>query len=439
MSRPKADGYNHLLVAARLRKGWTSQVRAAEAVTGIGRRLLNDPAWEITPRSWRRWESPNPGLPRADVLEVLCEAFETTYDRLGFTTPYDLSPGGAEPHSGVIIPPVNRRDILTAGTVSAIGGLPWLSSATGTQPASIFTRVGVQEVEELRATLNDLDALDQRFGGALLWRSAQHTLQWIHALLDRAQFTDDIEAELHSIAGSLTTSLGWYCYDAEQQERANVFFAQALNTALLSNDAPLAVRTLSNMARQAVDLDKPRDAIRYAQLAANHAGTWAPPRVHSLIAVREAQGFARLGDTDNADHAILRAWQAFEQDTSDRDPEWAAFLNEAELTCLEGMCQSDLGQHRRAIALLERSSDMQESARDRNRGMCLVRLSGAALSAGDLDRSIAAAEMSIHMISGGMNSRRNKKVLRTVAINLRPYATDPRARDMAEQIVAYAT
>ncbi|MFJ5122333.1 hypothetical protein [Kitasatospora sp. NPDC088548] len=332
---------------------------------------------------------------------------------------------------------MNRRDVLAASTVAAIGGLPWLSAAAGAQRVD-QTRVGIDQVEELRATLSDLDAIDQRFGGDRLWRSAQHTLQWVHNLLDRALFTADIGAELHSIAGQLTTSLGWYCYDAAQQERANVFFSQALNTALLSRDAPLAVRTLSNMARQAVDLGKPRDAIRFAQIATTHTGTWAPARVHSLLAVREAQGYARLGDTVGANDAILRAWRAFEQGPSDRDPQWSAFLNEAEMTCLEGMCRSDLGQHQQAVDLLGRSADMQDTAHDRNRGMCLVRLSGAALSAGDLDQSIAAAEASVRMIDSGMTSQRNKHVLLNVAVDLRPFGSDSRARNMIEQITAHA-
>ncbi|MFF3113530.1 hypothetical protein ACFVSN_30595 [Kitasatospora sp. NPDC057904] len=438
MSRPKPEGYNRLLYAARMRNGWTTYVRAAEEVTKVGRRLFNKPTWEITPRSWRRWESPNPGLPNAEALQALTTTFGCTYEQLGFVTPFDLAGGGADPSTGAIIASVNRRDFVTSGAAAAFGGLPWLAAAPGTQPSAAEARVGIDQIEDLRATLDDLDAIDQRFGSDRLWRPAQTTLQWVHTLLDRATFTADIAAELHSIAGSLTTSLAWYLYDAEQQERAAIYFGQALNTALLSNDRPLAVRTLSNMSRQAVDLGKARDAIRYAQLAATHVGAWAPPRVHSLIAVREAQGFARLGDTAGANGALRRAWQAFEDGPSDRDPEWSLFLNEAELACLEGMCRSDLGQHQKAVSLLERSASLQDAAHDRNRGMCLVRLSGAALHAHDLDRSLEAANTSITMIAGGMTSRRNKRVLQVVANDLHTYGTDVRARSMIEQINTYA-
>lgn len=338
-----------------------------------------------------------------------------------------------------MIPPVNRRDLFSAaaGTAAAFAGLPWLTASTAAHPDGAV-RVGDDQVQELHETLGNLDALDQRFGGDLLWRSAQHTLHWVHDLLDRAQYSSRIGAELHSIAGSLTTSLGWYCYDAELQDRAAVFWSQALNTALLTGDDALTVRTLANMSRQAVDLGKARDAVRYAQLATQHTGTWAPARVHSLLAVREAQGYARLGDTDHAQEAITRAWKAFERGTTDRDPQWADFLNEAELVCLEGMCRSDLGQHGRAVTLLDRSAAMQDAAHDRNRGMCLVRLSGAALAASDLDHSVEAARQSLQMITNGMTSARNKRVLRTVAGGLRSYNDDPRARETVERIIAAA-
>ncbi|MET9402531.1 hypothetical protein [Kitasatospora sp. NPDC002965] len=363
------------------------------------------------------------------------------YDELGFALPVEFRPtaSGARPSEGAIIPPVNRRDLLSAaGTAAVLSRLPWLASSAAASPAGTV-RVGDDQVEELRETLGNLDALDQRFGGNLLWRSAQHTLHVVHDLLDRAQYTDQIGAELHGIAGSLTTSLGWYCYDAELQERASVFWSQALNTALLSGDDALTVRTLANMSRQAVDLGgKARDAVRYAQLAARHAGRWAPARVHSLLAVREAQGYARLGDVASANEAITRAWRAFEKGSTDRDPQWTLFLNEAELTCLEGMCRSDLGQHGPAVGLLDRSAQMQDTAHDRNRGMCLVRLSSAALSAGDLDHSVEAADQSVRMIGNGMASARNKRVLLAVAGGLRSYEDEPRARETVERITACA-
>ncbi|MFD0403422.1 helix-turn-helix domain-containing protein [Kitasatospora sp. NPDC127121] len=425
MSRRTPKSRNQLLYEARKRLNLT-QAAAAEAVG-------------VSERQWRRWETtPGPDVPRApEVLRSLCEVFQVSYDKLGFVSPVDLSPGGAGVLGGVIIPPVNRRDALAAGVAAALGGLPWLSPVVGVRPTEPL-RIGEDEVEDLRAVLQHLDAWDQRFGGDSLWRSARHTLHYIHRLLDRGTFSTGVGDELQAMQGSLTTSIGWYCYDAGRTQDASVYWSQALNTALLFNNSPLAIRTLSVMARQAVDLGKGRDAVRYAQIAATRLGPWVPPRVHSLLAIREAQGHAALGDAASTNEAILRAWRGFERGASEDDPDWARFLNEAELVCLEGMCRSDLGEHEKAIHLLSRSAELQDAAHDRNRGMCLVRLSGAALSAGNLDQSIDAAERSVRMIGSGMTSRRNKQVLLGIANGLHRFNDNPHARHTIERITQSA-
>ncbi|MFJ1756505.1 hypothetical protein [Kitasatospora sp. NPDC088134] len=434
--RPKPEGYNRRLESARIARNWHSQERAAAAATEHGRRLFGDPGFEITTASWRRWESPKPGRPYPKALECLCDLFQASSEDLGFATPKDIDPAGQWAHSRSIIGDVKRRDLLAAGGTAALGALPWLSPAV---PSTGMTtaRVGEDELDHFQKTLADLDALDQRIGGAQLWRLAKHTLETIHGLLQRAEFTPAVGAELRSLAGSLTTSLGWYCYDADERNAASIYFSQALNTALLTGDSPLAVRTLSNMSRQAVDLGNPRDAVQYAQTAAQQAATWAPPRVHSLLAIREAQGRALLGDRSGTDEAVLRAWRHFERGAGESDPDWTNFLNEAELTCLEGMARSDLGQHPRAVELLERSTRLQDAAHGRNLGMCLVRLAGAALGGHDLDRALDAVQNSLDMIGRGMNSPRTTNVLSSLTTNLTHY-DDPRAGEMIEQISAVA-
>ncbi|MBT2478362.1 hypothetical protein [Streptomyces sp. ISL-94] len=327
---------------------------------------------------------------------------------------------------------MKRREALSAG--AAVIGLPWLSPSPA-RSATSELRVGRDEIELLHATAADLDAIDQQFGGDRLWRTAKMHLSWVHHVIDHGVYNDDIGQELHGIAGQLTTSLGWFCYDAEQQTEARVYFSEALNTAMISGDEPLATRTLSNMARQSVDLDKPREAIRFVRTAERHAALWdAPPRVTALLAIRLAQGYARLGDEMNTSHAIKRAWRASDQGVSDRDPEWTGFLNEAELVCLEGMCRSDLSQHKRAVRLLERSSDLQDIEHSRNRGMCLARLAHAAVQDHDLDRTADAAKESLRLIEGGQSSTRTRRQLALVRDSLTPHQASPQARDTIDML-----
>ncbi|MFB9517875.1 hypothetical protein [Streptomyces purpureus] len=330
--------------------------------------------------------------------------------------------------------PEGQRGILASEP--AVTGLPWLSP-TPARATTSELRIGRDEIGLLHATAADLDAIDQQFGGDRLWRTAKTHLMWVHHVIDHGVYTEDIGQELHTIAGQLTTSLGWFCYDAEQQTEARVYFSEALNTAMISGDDQLATRTLSNMARQSVDLDKGREAVRFARTAERHASLWgAPPRVTALLMIRLAQGYARLGDEVSASHAIKRAWRAFDQGTSDRDPEWTGFLNEAELVCLEGMCRSDLGHHRQAVRLLDRSATLQDIEHSRNRGMCLARLANAAVQARDFDRTADAAKESLRLIEGGQSSTRNRRQLALVRDSLQAHGASPQVRDTIEMLTS---
>lgn len=318
---------------------------------------------------------------------------------------------------------------------AASQSLPWLMSpGTGSASASEW-RIGEAEVELLRTAADDMDAIDQQFGGNRLWRPTRAHLMWVHQMIDRGIYDDKLGRQLHTVAGKFTTSLGWFCYDAGLQAEARAYFSEALNTANFTGDDALASRTLSNMARQAVDLSKGREAVRFARLARAHAQEWsAPPRVAALLAIREAQGHATVGDDISCEASIRRAWKEWERGLDDRDPDWTTFLNEAELVCLEGMCRLDLGQNLRAQKLLARSEALQDIAHSRNRGMCLGRLSAAALSTGDLNHSVDAAAESLRLIQGGMRSARTVQQLTIVRDGLAPHHRSSEVRDPLEQI-----
>ncbi|MFF3552950.1 hypothetical protein ACFYXL_05985 [Streptomyces tsukubensis] len=288
----------------------------------------------------------------------------------------------------------------------------------------------------LQATFADLDAIDQRFGGDRLWRSAKTQLSWVHHVIDHGLYSEDIGQMLQSLAGQLTTSLGWFCYDADQQAEARVYFSEALNTAMISGDYPLVTRTLSNMARQSVDLAKPREAVRFVRTAEQYAIKWdAPPRVTTLLAIRAAQGYARLGDEANVSLSIKKAWRAFDQGLTDRDPDWTVFLNEAELVCLEGMCRADLKQHKRAVRLLDRSAALQDIEHSRNRGMCLARLAQSAVQNRDFEHTADAAREALRLIEGGQSSTRTRRQLATVRDSLGEHKASALARDTFDLLV----
>ncbi|WP_185899531.1 hypothetical protein [Streptomyces sp. WAC07061] len=424
---------NQVLFAARTAKGWFSQEQAAQEISRAGAQALGRRGYTISVRTYRAWESKCPPWPRSDQATALRAAFGVGPEALGFAVAPGLVFDRPIDDHGVV-PPVERRTALSTGV--AVIGLPWLTPST----AIIATpqRVGRDEVELLQATIADLDAIDQQFGSDRLWRSAQPHLRYVHLLINEGSYEEEIGQELHDLAGQLTTSLGWFCYDADQHGQARVYFSEALNTAMLAGNEELATRTLSNMARQSVDLGKPREAVRFARNAESYAAKWsAPARVTALLAVRTAHGYARLGDEVNTSFFIKRAWRAFDQGTTDRDPAWTGFLNEAELTCLEGMCRADLGSHKQAVRLLERSAQLQDVTRSRNRGMCLARLARASVGSADFDRTDVAAKESLRLIESGQTSTRTRRQLASVREGLRLYQDVRQARETMDLLATH--
>ncbi|QQM47535.1 hypothetical protein [Streptomyces liliifuscus] len=312
---------------------------------------------------------------------------------------------------------------------------PWLAETTTSANRAGEWRISPEEVELLSGAADDNYAIDQQFGANRLWRPTRAHLLWTHHMIDRGIYDDALGQRLHALAGKLTTSLGWFCYDAGLQTQARQYFSEALNAANYTSDDVLASRTLSNMARQAVDLNKGREAVRFAKLGQRHAELWnAPSRVTALLAIREAQGHARVGDVFNCEAAIKRAWQEWEHGDHELDPDWAHFLNLAELTCLEGMCRLDLGQVARAQDLLARSEALQDVAHSRNRGMCLGRLSVAAVQNGDVDHGLAAATQALRLVESGMSSTRTTAQLTIVHDGLIPHRRARGVGDLLEQI-----
>jgi hypothetical protein len=403
-------------------------------------RISKRPTFSV--RQYSKWEGQNPPWPHPTARQVLSAYWQHPIEELGFRPP---TIGGSSPHVLTPMPLITQSPAVVppfgSGGTSPMNDQappPWLAETTTGAASSADWRIGEAEVELLREAADDMDAIDQQFGGNRLWRPTRAHLYWVHHMIDRGIYDEALGRQLHAVAGKFTTSLGWFCYDAGLQAQARQYFSEALNAAMLTGDDILASRTLSNMARQAVDLNKGREAVRFARLAQAHAGEWhAPSRVTALLAIREAQGYARIGDVFNCEAAIRRAWAEWERGTDERDPDWTTFLNLAELTCLEGMCRLDIGQTARAQKLLAKSEALQDVARSRNRGMCLGRLSVAALSNGDIDHGVAATREALQLIEGGMSSTRTVAQLKIVHDGLVPHRRSRGVADLLEQIRAH--
>ncbi|MFI0219090.1 hypothetical protein [Streptomyces lydicus] len=402
-------------------------------------RLRKAPTFTV--RQYSKWESADsPPWPHPDNRAVLAAYWKRPVEALGLR-PRAADRGPLVLTSATLISQIPAGATLVPPSTSPLledATPPWLAQTAISTNRSGEWRISPEEVELLSGAADDNYAIDQQFGANRLWRPTRAHLLWTHHMIDRGIYDDVLGQQLHALAGKLTTSLGWFCYDAGLQASARQYFSEALNVANYTSDDVLASRTLSNMARQAVDLNKGREAVRFAKLGQRHAELWnAPSRVIALLAIREAQGHARVGDAFSCEAAIKRAWQEWERGDNELDPDWAHFLNLAELTCLEGMCRLDVGQTIRAQELLAQSEALQDTAHSRNRGICLGRLSVAAVQNNDVDHGLAAAKEALRLVESGMSSTRTAAQLKIVHDGMLPHRCARGVGDLLEHIRAH--
>lgn len=107
---------NDALRAARLRAGWRTVDQAAKRLSEHGQRFLQDRHFEVSPRTWRRWEGERPGWPPEETAIVLHDVLGRWPEDLGFTTPAGWIRPEAQEED------VNRRSFVSVTAAALIAG-----------------------------------------------------------------------------------------------------------------------------------------------------------------------------------------------------------------------------------------------------------------------------------------------------------------------------
>jgi tetratricopeptide (TPR) repeat protein len=140
----------------------------------------------------------------------------------------------------------------------------------------------------------------------------------------------------------------------------------------------------------------------------------------SLLALREAGGWAGLADRTGCEQALARAQALYERGHSDADPEWMSFYGEAELEGLEAQCWSTLGDWGRAARHARRAARLQDPHFTRNIALYTAELADDLARGGRPDEA-AAAGMKVLDLLGEVQSSRVQTMLAATARVLRPH------------------
>ncbi|GGV56299.1 tetratricopeptide (TPR) repeat protein [Streptomyces albaduncus] len=302
---------------------------------------------------------------------------------------------------------VLRRAFMTGGgaTVAAasLGTHGLAPDASAAQRA--VRRPGASDAGALEEAVRRIRLLDDRHGADGLYRRAAAPLRAAYALLDAGATRQRTADRLYSGAGELAISVGWLAHDSGRFDDARSHYAEALATSRVTDDPGLEAHAFCNTAFLARDAGRPREAVRAAQAAQRVARSLGSPRLMSLLALREAGGWAGLADRTGCEQALVRAQAYFERGPSEADPEWMSFYGEAELEGLEAQCWSTLGDWPRAARHARRAAELQDPHFTRNIALYTAELADDLARGGLPDEAAQAGLRVLDLLSDVQSSR----------------------------------
>ncbi|MER7737373.1 hypothetical protein ABTX34_03390 [Streptomyces sp. NPDC096538] len=327
-----------------------------------------------------------------------CEPYEThnRYDTYDEYDPHDYE------ESDVL-----RRAFMTGGgaTVAAATLSPYGLAPDASAAQRPVRRAGTGEACALEEAVRRIRLLDDRHGADGLYRRAAAPLRAAYALLDAGATRQRTADRLYSGAGELAISVGWLAHDSGRFDDARSHYAEALATARVTGDAGLEAHAFCNTAFLARDAGRPREAVRAAQAAQRAARPLGSPRLMSLLAMREAGGWAGLADRAGCEQALARAHAYFQRGTSQADPEWMSFYGEAELEGLEAQCWSTLGDWPRAARHARRAAEFQDPHFTRNIALYTAELADDLARGGLPDEAAQAGMRALDLLTEVQSSR----------------------------------
>ncbi|MFC9326382.1 tetratricopeptide repeat protein [Kitasatospora sp. NPDC057015] len=329
---------------------------------------------------------------------------------------------------------VRRRTFLSGGptALATVIGLdrPAAAAAPTWQPPRQAgpvpppRRVGAAEVHSVEQAVRDIRLLDDVHGADTLFERAGQSLRTAYVLLNDGEYGSATERRLQAGAGELAISVGWLAHDSNRLAEARSLYAEALATARMADDSALEAHVFCNSAFLARDAGRPREALRAAQAGQSAARRLDSDRLLSLLAMREAGGWALLRDREACERALGRAYTLFDRGESEADPEWMSFFGEAEIAGLESQCWSALGEWDRASDRAVRAITLQEPHFVRNRALYTAELAHDRLGRGDLAGAGDHGSAAVTLLRG-VRSARISAMLAATADRLRADAGVP--------------
>ncbi|MFD9047699.1 Twin-arginine translocation pathway signal [Streptomyces zaomyceticus] len=403
---------NEALRAARLKRGWRSASAAAEALQAHGQSLLDDTHFTVSPRTWRRWEGPDPGWPPEDTALVLHDAFGRWPEDLGFTTP----PGWIRPE--------NHEETTVQNTtflaVTAAALVPGPLAQQTVDPAL---------VDYFQSQLEGHYRADMLLGPHDLIGTLGPQYQLIDKLTRSA--TGETRRGLLRVGAAYAALVGWLYQDAGDLSAAAFWRGITQEIALRARDPHLIGYAMVNSAQVRTDLGDGAGVVDLCEAALDDDRV--VPKIRVMAMQQQAHGASLLRDRTAVDRLIDDADRLLPR--VDDDLPWgnACRRTPGYLEVQRATCYGRLGLGEEASDLWAQVLAAVPGTARRDRGVYMARHATAAATAREPEQAVEIARK-VATIAVETGSARMRRELATLERVMRPWQDAPVGRDLAEAL-----
>ncbi|MFJ5308992.1 hypothetical protein [Streptomyces sp. NPDC088350] len=397
----------------------------------------------------------NGAMPRKPVRPAVVEALAR---RIGRSITHEEAGLGASPIvSGLDVAPEHalisieglvdtgradmdpsRRAVLTTALYSATLAVPRFDEANEAdetldrlehQAAGRTVKIGPGDVAVVRSMTDKIaDILDELGGAHARPMAAAFIVNSVSSYL-RADGTEDVKNDMRAAASDLVYLTGWMAMYEKAHGLGQRYYRQALGLAKAGGDEVTYCRTLRGMALQAANLKHANKALELADSAAE-AAPQAGPRLQAFLRGQQAHGAALVGDRRQA-HMRLRETEAALSQADNRRDAVGGYDRAAYEFHVSSVLYA-LGDIPGSIEAMKASNRARPSVEKQGNAHANGLLAQRQLEIGHLEAACATWGEFLDDYEQ-LSSARADEHFQIMRRRIRPYASNPRVRELNER------
>ena len=350
MSEPVPDvpAWVGRLRRERSRRGW-SRPEMAREMRRAAARLRVDVLDAVRIAEYvKRWEKSRVGVPDTRHQMAIAGTFGMSVSELFGAAAHSIPDSPTAPRvSGNDLPYYDSAEDDVIGRRRFLAWLAALSAGTATLPDSVWqiisvvkdqnpdtlSRITANDVANLRATTEMFQAWGHKVGGGLSRHAIIGQLGWaVHQLDMGVPASTELLREWQKASALLAGLAGFTSHDCGHEQQARGLMALGYQLAAQADDQAIQAYSLSDMAKQAVDIGRPKTGLDLARHGLELADD-ATPIIRAILHGRKARAYGRMGDMRAVDREVGLAEQEYARivpGDHDREP-WMSWHTEAGL------------------------------------------------------------------------------------------------------------